>query len=579
MAAILIIIATYPAVFNMFSGRLPVIKTVDYCQNMWYINKVYENLVNLEREGFFRTGMVAYPFSYDIRYNIFSPVPLIIYSLIISYNCFAFSFNLLLMLVYAFNFLCMYLLARRLIGDRILSLASAFIFISVPHLYWSISQGKVEVMLIGFIPLALLYTVKMFSGEQTYKNAVFAGVYAAATSLTYYHNIFMMFFFILLYGLIKVFYVRDGIGLYKALAALALLTVIAMIILAPFIATYYNVLAYEGVSKKAQNLAYHSAGEGDGIVGSLFRYPNRFHILLAFLLLITMPFAGKLPREAHLWLALLVFFWILSLGNSFVSPGILRDMGINLKFPMPLYILRKTIPFFSRFYWPSKFSLLSYSAAAMYLMMFFKHMKGIPQGRIVKISLLVILVTGITADMTAFSADYPYKSYRLEVPKAYSRIEGRAAVLIAPLFAASQTEGIYQIWHKSPIVDIPFYMGARSSLNDNYLKLFHGNIFLENLTALHFDINSASLPPLGRDDLEELRKRNIKYVLLSKNTDNRPSSNLNYLFSPSYSARLFLEFMNFNLNMEDKIQKNRAYLEKILGKPVFEDEIGALFAI
>ena len=108
ISAALIITASFPLAVNLFNGRIPIGTNIDLAGNMWLMWRFKAILNDDLKESPFVTRLLCYPFTFDIRYNFSNMFPAFLYSFAVSFNHFNLTFNILIMLIFAFNYTGVY---------------------------------------------------------------------------------------------------------------------------------------------------------------------------------------------------------------------------------------------------------------------------------------------------------------------------------------------------------------------------------------------------------------------------------------------------------------------------------------
>jgi hypothetical protein len=144
----------------------------DTFQSMWNLWWVPYSLFTLGSSPYV-THMVFYPVGANLATQTMAPIAGIV-SLLFQWVSLAFSLNMIFLIGFALSGLFMYMLAFHITKNRIASFIAGFIFAFSP-IHTVQSFGHLQFMNIGFIPLFLLFFIKMFE-EHRHRDAILAGV-------------------------------------------------------------------------------------------------------------------------------------------------------------------------------------------------------------------------------------------------------------------------------------------------------------------------------------------------------------------------------------------------------------------
>ena len=144
----------------------------DTFQSMWNLWWVPYSLFTLGASPYM-THLVFYPVGANLATQTMAPIAGIV-SLLFQWVSLAFSLNMIFLIGFVLSGLFMYMLAFHITKNRIASFLAGFIFAFSP-MHTIQSFGHLQFMNIGFIPLFLLFFIKMFE-EHKHSDAILAGI-------------------------------------------------------------------------------------------------------------------------------------------------------------------------------------------------------------------------------------------------------------------------------------------------------------------------------------------------------------------------------------------------------------------
>jgi hypothetical protein len=252
--------------------------------------------------------------------------------------------------------------------------------------------GHFDLTLTHWIPLFVLFFLKMADPKGTYRHAIIAGIIAALTLLdVYYYTIFLIFFVALfyLYKLTKPAERWDYLG-WRGIKKALVLTTTSALLAGPFLALAYQ-HAHAGFY--GQTDGWMGANElGSDITAFFvpsFRHPlwkevvwnyyfERLHsisvieslVFIGWLVTIISVFASvylaRRRSELRLWRFLFIAFVLLSLGPTLHVMGkyVFDFDGLSISIPLP-YLLVHYIPLLNNVRAPSRLAIMFMFCAAV----------------------------------------------------------------------------------------------------------------------------------------------------------------------------------------------------------------------
>ena len=486
LSAVLILFASYPAAVNIFQGKIVLGENnFDLAGNIWLMNRYQEFRGSSPYEdSFFYTRMICYPFGFDVR-NMLNIFPALLFSYIVNFRHFILTVNLLIILIFGFNYFSMYFLARYVLRKQSLAALSGFAFSTSYHIYVLLGSGKLEKLLIGFVPLALLFIIKLINGEASARHRIFAGIFTGLAFLSDYHSIYFMFIFAVAYLLFVSLTSGKRPGIKSLAASTAVISLIVLFMSLPLITLFYEAYTADIVAQKGKYLATKDTLEHK-LSDIVLKYEIRLPFTMFAILLASVFFLKRMDKSSYFWLISIIIFWLLALGNYIVLPGLFQHAGIKKLF-MPLYFMRKYLPGMARLSGSERIVYYVYVAAAIYIVKVIDHMLIYIKPAKGKIAVMAAFCLLVSFELVCFNRDFPIKSYKFDIPEYYrTDLTGAGAFLHLPVFAADKTQMIFQPWHKKPICGYELGLENEYVINPGLLKLFRSNLFIQDLMYLNY---------------------------------------------------------------------------------------------
>ncbi|MDP7420410.1 MAG: hypothetical protein QGH40_00965 [bacterium] len=489
------------------------------------------------------------------------------------------DFNLFILMELVLNATAAFLLLRELIGNRWICLLAAIPYGFNIFCLDEISQGRVLQAFGPFIPLAILFLLRLIKGRHVRRMAIAAAVTMVLISISYWFYGFFLIIWLVVHWSHLMVIAPAGTRRIITIRVIAALALFGALVL-PFFSPFFNQLFQTGNVQGLSTDSLLTEMKGQEFISDTTNTPFEAvagqqpampffepSILIPLLLLLPLIWCRKRPTA---WLLSLAVFYILYLG-PFLD---ISFFGVHI--PMPFLLLSKFVPFFSRFLWPNRFLIMFFLFLSTCLGFSFKHVADnwpkkynrfrVPTFFLVASLLVAPVLTGTELNIS-----------RVEKPPSfYFRLaqEPLAAVINVPLFSpASQGVAIrYQMVHGQPMLS-----GPNAHIDfltpDQFKRFLKRNSFLKLLFVI--DDKEASTDSVKQEDIDKLADLGFRYVLFHKFVFSSAEDEL------AQASVVPQRLSQGNSPMTDQKRRFRIsqMLKRTLGTPVFETDKLAVFEI
>jgi len=379
----LAMIFTYPIILNL--DKIPI--GLDHGQNIWNFWWFKKSLLELQLPTVY-TDYIYYPygvplvFSTTTELNSLISIPLqTIFGLVETYN-------LILIFMFVLSGVSTFLLVRYLTKCKLSAFISAFIFAFSPYLIARIWGGHLNMLSVGWIPLYVLFLIKMFK-EPCKKNVFFASLFLSFTCFSSWQYGIFMFVFTAFYLLYNIIFNRRKILNKKSIINFSLLVLFFFIITSPFLIPKIsfiidnpyrilkvhqaesNILSLDLLSpispSQTQTISdflpdytmqykYTTPWENTGYIG--------FTVIILMIISIFIFLKYKKKNTIGFWIFSFIMFFLLTLGSYlYIGGSEITIFGSSI--PMPYNLFRDYFPLFSMGRGPSRFIVLVVLSASI----------------------------------------------------------------------------------------------------------------------------------------------------------------------------------------------------------------------
>ncbi len=486
----------------------------------WYFKTNLDTLIT-NPSVFFHPILLFYPWGFDTYVADGGNYIDVLLTLPLSYLFgFPADYNLFIFFTLVFNAFTAFLLLHEITGRRWISLLAAIPYGFNVFCLDEIAQGRILQAFGPFIPLAMLYIIKMYKGGKIRRWSVLAGFFMALIALSYWFYGCFFLFWLCIYGLVR--FIRSPKQyrvkiLFRSIAALVIFGAIVLPFFYPFLKQLLQSGTVQGLS--AQSLLTEAklfeSSLVDGLTsfeavagqqpGMPFFEPT---VLVPILLLLVFIKAKKRPVA---WMVSLVFFYIMYLGPS------LDISWLGFRIPLPFKALATYVPFFSRFLWPNRFLIMFFAALSACMAFALTTISDrwpaklswgkIPAYLLVMVMLVYPLMVGKEFPISLVEPPHPFYHQLAQEPMS--------AVINLPLFT-SATQGLsmrFQMIHGQPMLAGPIAHISFLAPGE-FTHFLKQNTFLQTLATIK-DTETDDIA-FNLSDVDELYYLGFRYVLVHK---------------------------------------------------------------
>lgn len=359
---------TYPLVFQINTNLLGYHDAWQFIWNFWWVKTA---LINLHTNPFY-TYYQYWPNGISLLFhtlnlsNSLLSIPLqYLFSLTTTYN-------ILILLNFSFNGFATYLLVHYLTKNKIASFVAGYILAFSPYMF-AHALGHLNLMSFAWVPLAILFIIKMSRGEAKWYLPTLFIVLTGLSDWYYffYLGIFLIFYLLFVFITNRKIFFQGPFGKYLILTIL-----ISLAILSPYLGSMiyfkiktndFNIITHNPIDQSVDFLAFfipnatsrfrdhfmtfwrnwHWTWEGIGYLG---------YSVLVFSLYSILKVRTK---EIFFWLICVLLFGVLALGPY------LHVNGKLFHFPLPYYFLDHYLPFMDLQGMPARFAVMVYLSLAV----------------------------------------------------------------------------------------------------------------------------------------------------------------------------------------------------------------------
>lgn len=430
-------------------------------------------------------------------------------------------YNVLCMLVMAFNGLAVFLLARHFVKHNGIAFLTGFLVTFCHFVLFEMQNGRIIQMTIGLPALYILFFVKTMEEDSAANVLALSLVFLLSCLMYWYYGIFLLTFsvlYLIFFAITKKKMLTRALFIRMVLT-FALFVVMVLPLTLPFIKqlkTYggipetpflekypplSEILRADVVTEPRKNAIVTAAR----LDRDLFLYPIALVALGFFLPLI------RVKRADTAWVLTTLSLFSIALGPYLVISG----TPYNVK--LPFYYLYTFVPLFSRFFWPLR--IMSVVIVLMGLLfaksmdficerysLYTKKIKIVPAAALLCSIIFIFSFTEIYMRGAA-----PMKLQRVAIPRFFKYLshEKDCAIIEVPFLSCPKSI-IYQMVHRKKILGGP---GITVSWDhpDEFVRFWKSNTFLVYLNNLNnLSISEGSY---RADDLERLRLMGFRYII------------------------------------------------------------------
>jgi hypothetical protein len=398
-------------------------------------------------------------------------------------------------------------LAGGLLSSPLAAWAASLLWMLNPYVLFELSGGRITQALLWFLPLAFHHFLK---AETSPRSAVLAGIFTGLQAWTYW---FMAWFMIPAFGCLAWAKWRKRTTPGSVLAfAYGRAAVAALLVAGPALWLMADRLSGGPVA------GLGSAGGLAGFWDALGRPP-------------VAELQGWISNERHGAHSFGQWFWgILALSALFLPPGWRRWAGVlavALAFSIgptlvvgdgqPIRMVHyqlayHTVPFLERLWFPYRWTVLAFMAAALVAGFWVQRVQARWGGRwFVAVPVLLALAT--TVEQTA-AGTIPLVTRAYRVPDVYVEIGKRGGGIIELPLAVVRESLMWQPVHQQPLFggmgeNVPVFWTPE-------FKHAMGNHFIRALGPIVSGEAGERLREKAQDDLAEIRERGMRWVVLDR---------------------------------------------------------------
>ncbi|MCK4452114.1 MAG: hypothetical protein KAX26_16195, partial [Anaerolineae bacterium] len=186
------------------------------------------------REGrsLYHTDMLFYPLGVNLVYHSFSHVNTIVALLLEPLAGYIAAHNVTVLLAYVLSGFSMYLLGKHITGSLGAGLVAGLIFtFSTYHIDQS---SHLIILTTQWIPLWILFVIRLFHEEHPLRHALLAALFLALTALSSWHLLLFSVLWLGFYLVYLLIWERERLS-WPTLRALGLMGIVALILVGPFL--------------------------------------------------------------------------------------------------------------------------------------------------------------------------------------------------------------------------------------------------------------------------------------------------------------------------------------------------------
>ena len=301
-----------------------------------------------EGRGLYHTDMLFYPLGVNLVYHSFSHVNTIVALLLEPLAGYIAAHNVTVLLAYVLSGFSMYLLGKHITGSFGAGLVAGLIFtFSTYHIDQS---SHLIILTTQWIPLWILFVIRLFHEEHPLRHALLAALFLALTALSSWHLLLFSVLWLGFYLVYLLVWERERLS-WPTLRALGLMGIVALILVGPFLFPLLLPLpsSQGGLGGDGQPEWIHVPYRGENATDILaFFVPSRRHPLIGpfveplhhrigrrqvFLGYVPLALAllgvVKQRRKACFWVFSTLVFFSMSLGAYIRFNGVLSKQALQ----------------------------------------------------------------------------------------------------------------------------------------------------------------------------------------------------------------------------------------------------------
>jgi hypothetical protein len=527
---LLAVIISLPLVFKL-NRYFPETRIGDACDAENFLWTYWWSKTALFHSSLFFTNMQFFPVGKDVlAYNGGFLIPLIsvpfqyLFGLICSYN-------LIILLAFTFAGYGMYLLAKYLLKNELAAFISGFIFLFNPFLLFLVAKGLASLIMVGFVPMYILYLLKASENEGI-KNIFISALFLLLIAFSTFHYTMVVLIFTAFYSLILIYRLDKS-----AIRRIGMIILVFIVVSSPYIYLFLKHIisgSFSGFSNLKLPLFFKGNVIDDPdkpihyiLGGGSFVQAGIFHrikesisdIPFTLILLVLVSLFIKNKGKLKFWLFSAFLFLLFACGPYLMIKKGFAITPETVIIPLPFLLFYNFIPFFSRFHWPERFLVVAYLSLAMISGYSLKYIFGFIKSRICQVFLGGLFILLLIAETWVCSLTYfPLKLRKADIPAYYYKLakEKDCAIIEYPLTfypPLSAKYIYYQTVHHKKLFEglaAPFLFPLELK------KFMANNKFLVCLNRLQEDV--GSLKELEGEDIAAIRNLGFRYLVVHINS-------------------------------------------------------------
>ncbi|MDQ7827031.1 MAG: hypothetical protein RDV48_29815 [Candidatus Eremiobacteraeota bacterium] len=477
-------------------------------------------------------------------------------------------YNILCIVLMAFNGVAMFALFRRFTGDWYTAFLGGFVAAFNWYFFREVQDGHICCIATGLLALYVLFLLKVIEEERWEHGVILALVLAANCLWYWFFGVFLALFTILFLPLY--YYAERGRFAPGAARRLAFSAVLFLVVILPFAATFLNYLrlektlpgttffeAFPPLSEVFGNLAHTdprklTLGNSVSLDSELLAYPYVLLLVGGLLPLF------RIKESGYYWVVLWVFMFSLVSGPYLYVAG--EFHGIR----MPFAYLYQFFPMFSRLNFPKRLVVMALIPMGILFVKNMEWIKGLIKERFrwVWPFLMGILVVLTCAEFYWVKGQIPMDSKEISIPQVFHVLarEPDCALIEVPFLCCSKSM-LYQTVHHKKLMG---GLGEPATWlhSPDFVQFYKSNTFLEYLLGLN-DLNTPPYATFKKEDLEALTARGFKYVIFYK----------------GYTGEVAIRTLGYsNPTVQEEIATRiKTAMESNFGAPIYRDENLAIY--
>ena len=339
----LALIATYPLVFSMKDAVIGGGDSVQNAWNLWWVQRA----ISHEKTTPFFTKLIYWPEGVSLAYHPLEPLNglfAILLQVGLGSNLIK-IYNVLALLTFVLTGVSTYYLAKLITGNPIASFVASIIFMFSPIRMSRVHFGNLEMYSTAFIPLAVLFVIKMLKANR-YSYATMAAISFAATvwiSLYLALGLGIILFILIVVELIRN---KSTRLIQQVLYLVVIITILCIPVVLPMISDFsqFKNQANQIDAARGNNadlLGFFVPDKlmstvrwGERIIpaysktvfdtySTFYGNPSEKTVFIGFSVMILLLISGILVRNSTIliWWLIAFFFFVLSLGPTLFIGG------------------------------------------------------------------------------------------------------------------------------------------------------------------------------------------------------------------------------------------------------------------